>query len=196
MKYIHKCFFENLIKKSAHDKADDLKKSKKAGFTLVELLIVVAVLALLVGFSVGAMSSVNRRKATRAGKIIESELTLLTSNAYSREGAWRLELSFDDKDECYVLTQQYNISDPNDEEYWVDFSEKKLSPMVSLSFGGDEYDEEKSKGTHYISVSREKGKYLTQKDGNYFCDKIFVHSASKVVTVHLSSESGGHRVVD
>jgi prepilin-type N-terminal cleavage/methylation domain-containing protein len=181
---------DNSINKTAKD---PLKKSKKAGFTIVELMVVTAVLSVLVAFSVGALASVTRRKATKVGKLIDSELTTLASNAYSRDGVWRLEFEYNEEDDCYVLTQQYCIDDEN----WVDFSSVSLSSDVDISFGGEDYDEEKSGGTHYVAVSREKGCYLT--DGafeGYFCDKIFVHSASKVVAIHMSPESGGHRVID
>ncbi len=181
---------DNSINKTAKD---PFKKSKKAGFTIVELMVVTAVLSVLVAFSVGALASVTRRKATKVGKLIDSELTTLASNAYSRDGVWRLEFEYNEEDDCYVLTQQYCTDDEN----WVDFSSVSLSSDVDISFGGEDYDEEKSGGTHYVAVSREKGCYLT--DGafeGYFCDKIFVHSASKVVTIHMSPESGGHRVID
>ncbi len=189
--------FQNLIdreKKSAESIKSGLNSSKKSGFTLVELIVVVTILSLLVSFSVVSMASVNRRKATRAGKLIDSELTTLASNAYSRDGSWRLEFEFDETEKCYVLTQQVNTVDPDKEIAWEDFSKIKLSKNVDISFGGDEYNESNSGGTHYISVSREKGCYVT--DEGYFCDTIYVHSASKVVTIYLSSESGGHRVLD
>lgn len=196
MKFISKIQLNKIISKSANDEALDMKKSKKAGFTLIELIVVVAVLAILVGFSIGSMASVNRRKATRAGKIIDSELTLLASNAYSREGMWRLTFDYIESEDCYQIIQQYNTSNDVDGD-WVDFSQKKLSSNIDLSFGGDEYDPDQEEKEIYISLSREKGCYLVEGEfEDYFCDKIFVHSANKVVTIHMSPESGGHRVED
>ncbi len=184
---IKKLISESVSKKE--NKSEQLKKSKKSGFTLIELIVVVAILALMVSFSIGSMVSVARRKATRTGRIIESELTILASNTYSREGDWRLEFEFNEDEGHYVMTQQFNTGDG-----WVDFSAINLPSSVDISFGGDTYDAKNSGETYYISLSREKGHYLT---GNpYFCDNIFVHSASKVVTIHMSSESGGHRVID
>ncbi len=177
-----------------------VKKSKKAGFTLIELIVVVAVLALLVGLTAGSLVSVNRRKATSVGKIINSELDVLASHAYSRDGAWRLEFRYDEDEECYVLTHQFNTGNVENAADWVSFEEVKLPSAIGVSFGGDEYkeatDEEKEK-IYYVAISREKGHYLTEgKFEGYFCDKIFVHSAAKVVTIELSAESGGHRVID
>lgn len=168
------------------------KKSKKAGFTLIELIVVVAVMAVLVGFSVASFASVNRRKATKIGKIIDSELSVLASHAYSRDGEWRLAFTYDESEECVVLTHEFKNSDN-----WVAFESLSLASDVDISFGGSDYDPDKSlkddDDAYYVSVSREKGHYRT---GNgYFCDKIFVHSSSKIVTIEMSPESGGHRVV-
>lgn len=196
MKITDKNEINNLISEPAVSN-DEVIKSKKAGFTLVELVVVSAVIAILVAFSAGSMASVNRRKATRVGKIIDSELTTLASNAYSREGYWRLKFAYDEEEECYVVTQQYNVSDGVSDDKWEDFSRTVLASSVDMSFGGDKYDKANSGDTYYVAVSREKGCYLT--DGlfeGYFCDNIYVHSAAKVVTIHMSLESGGHRVVD
>ena len=185
---IKKLISESVSKKE--NKSEQLKKSKKSGFTLIELIVVVAILALMVSFSIGSMVSVARRKATRAGKVIESELTLLASNTYSREGDWRLEFAFNEDEGHYVMTQQFNTGGG-----WVDFSAINLPSSVDISFGGDAYnDNYEYDGPIYISLSREKGHYLTGT--GFFCDNIFVHSAAKVVTIHMSSESGGHRVID
>ena len=186
--------FTNKTKNSINETAECAsKKSKKAGFTLIELVVVVAVIAVLVSLSAASISSVNRRKATKIGKIIDSELSILASNAYSRDGDWRLEFRYDNNEKCYVLTHQYCTDGIN----WVDFSSTTLSSYVDISFGGDKYDKNNSGGIHYVSVSRENGCYRTEGAfSRYFCDKIFVHSASKVVTIHMSPESGGHRVED
>ncbi len=200
MKILEKIQFKKLISESAGSipenskRAEERKNGRKAGFTMIELIVVVAVLALLVSFTVGSLASVARRKATRAGKIIDSELSQLASNAYSREGVWRLEFAYDSSEGCYVMTQQYNTGNVDNADDWVDFTEIKLPSSIDVSFGGDEYDEQNSGGTHFVSLSREKGHYIT--DEGYFCDNIFVHSASKIVTIHMSAESGGHRVID
>lgn len=190
---------ENLISESADSESADtdaVKKSKKAGFTLIELIVVIAIMSILVGLSAGSMVSVKRRKATSAGRVLDSELSVLASNAYSRAGAWRLEIFFDEDDGCYVLRQQNSM----DGNVWNDYSSVRLPQNIDISFGGDEYNEDNSMRENddlevFISVSREKGHYLTEEDG-YFCDKIYVHSASKTVTVEMFSESGGHRVID
>ncbi len=193
---------KNLIKpfqKSAENTENEkwLRKSGKKGFTLVELMVVIAVLAMLISFSVVSMASVNRRKATKVGKLIDSELTLLASNAYSRDGMWRLEISYDEDEEQYVLTQQYNTENVYDEEKWYDFSKVIISDSVEISLGGTSFNKNKTEETCYIAVSKENGCYLTEGAfEDYFCDKIFVHSLSKVVTIDMSKESGGHRVVD
>jgi prepilin-type N-terminal cleavage/methylation domain-containing protein len=193
---------KNLIKpfqKSAESTENEkwLKKSGKKGFTLVELMIVVVVLAILVSFSVVSMVSVNRRKATKVGKLIDSELTLLASTAYSRDGMWRLEISYDENEDQYILTQQYNTEDVYDEEKWFDFSKVIISDNVEISLGGDSFNKNNTEETCYIAVSKENGCYLTEGAfETYFCDKIFVHSASKVVTIDMSEKSGGHRVID
>ncbi len=216
MKNIKKIQFNNLISKSADD-LNDLKKSRKSGFTLIELIVVVAVIALLVAFSAGTFVSVTRRKATRVGKLIDSELTLLASNAYSREGQWRLVFEYDPEEKVYVMIQQFNTAEkPKDDvedddltdvqdnnmndkwnDQWNDFSRTPLSPSVELSFGDDDFDEADNKDTYYISLSREKGCYLSEGifEGE-FNGNIYVRSANKVVTIHMSKESGGHRVVD
>ena len=196
MKKIEKSGKENLIlpdSKPVKLSENGIKKSKKGGFTLIELVVVIAVIAILVGISTASMVSVSRRKATRAGKLIDSELTLFASNAFSKDGAWRLEFRLDPNDDCYVLTQQYNTDESLAADQWVDYSEIRLGSDVDISFGGDEYDEDNSGGTFFVSLSREKGNYLTE---GFFCEKIFVHSAAKVVTIDLSSQSGGHRVID
>ena len=196
MKFISKIQLNKIMSKSADDKQAELKKNKKAGFTLIELIVVVAVLAVLVGLSIGSMASVNRRKATRAGRIIDTELTLLASNVYSREGMWRLKFEHVEDENCYKMVHQYNLSGDVDGA-WIDFAEKKLEAKIDLSFGGDSYDADQEEKDVFITLSREKGCYLVDGDFNgYFCDKIFVHSAAKVVTIHMSSESGGHRVED
>ncbi|MBE6648165.1 MAG: prepilin-type N-terminal cleavage/methylation domain-containing protein [Ruminococcaceae bacterium] len=221
MKNIKKIQFNNLITKSS-DELNALKKSRKSGFTLIELIVVVAVIALLVAFSTATFVSVTRRKATRVGKLIDSELTLLASNTYSREGQWRLVFEYDPKEKVYVMIQQFNIAEKpkddvedddltdgqdnkmNDEwnDQWNDFSRTPLSPSVELSFGDDDFDESDNKDTYYISLSREKGCYLSEgvfaEDSfeGEFNGNIYVRSANKVVTIHMSKESGGHRVVD
>ena len=101
MKIMKKLENQNLIKsslKSADNEINGieaLKKSKKAGFSLIELVVVVAIIAVLVGFTAGSLASVNRRKATKIGKLIDSELTVLASHAYSRDGIWRLQFTYD-----------------------------------------------------------------------------------------------------
>jgi prepilin-type N-terminal cleavage/methylation domain-containing protein len=214
MKIMKKLENQNLIKsslKSADNEINGieaLKKSKKAGFSLIELVVVVAIIAVLVGFTAGSLASVNRRKATKIGKLIDSELTVLASHAYSRDGIWRLQFTYDEAEDVTILTHQYNTSSLNDDDFdtkWVDFESVYLPYSIDISFGGDEYSEDNSLKNNddlrnagvFVSVSREKGHYLTDgKFDGYFCDNIHVHSAAKVVTIEMFSESGGHRVID
>ena len=196
MKNIEKIHSENLISQPANN-PEDLKRSRKAGFTLVELIVVVAILSILVAFSAGTLVSVTRRKATRVVKVIDSELTLLASNAYSREGCWRLMFEYDSKEEGFFMIQQFNTSENLDTDAWVDFSKTALSSSVDLSFGDDVFEKEDEEKSYCVSLSREKGCYLTEGafDG-YFCGNIYVRSADKIVCLNMSKESGGHRVVD
>lgn len=60
----------------------------KKGFTLVEMLVVIGILAILVGIGIGAFSSATRSAQRARGQELVSNTATALAAIYQREGAW------------------------------------------------------------------------------------------------------------
>lgn len=79
-----------------------MKKNKNAGFSLVEIIVVLAIMAVLVGMSATGISLLFSRDAEKCALEIESGLEKLRTYTMSKKGNWHMEIKKESSD--YIMT--------------------------------------------------------------------------------------------
>jgi len=87
------------------------KVNKNAGFSLVELIVVVTIIAIMVGGSFAGFSMLARGDSKKAVKNISSQITELRTNTLSVAGNWFAEIYM--KDNSYRIDIKKKITLPD-----------------------------------------------------------------------------------
>ena len=72
------------------------KRYKNKGFTLVELIVVIAVMAVVIGGLTVGIGSINRADAQKVSRYLNSELDSLRTSTLSVNADWKLKITTED----------------------------------------------------------------------------------------------------
>lgn len=72
------------------------KRYKNKGFTLVELIVVIAVMAVVIGGLIVGIGSINRADAQKVSRYLNSELDSLRTSTLSVNADWKLKITTED----------------------------------------------------------------------------------------------------
>jgi len=97
------------------------KKLNKAGYTLVELIVVVAIIAIFTGMSAIGLSVVRNRHVTKYAKMVNELISDFYKNATTKESNWKLEIQLvDDSKNIYRFAQYYETEE-NGVKVWKEY---------------------------------------------------------------------------
>lgn len=115
-----------------------MKKENNRGFSLIEIIVVLAIMGLAVAGSVSLYSSLSRAKVNSATNYIDSQLSLTRTNSLSKKGYWMFEISVDDG--VYYATV---FRDKDGSSGWEEFKKEKLGSVsdVDITFTKLKYDD-------------------------------------------------------
>lgn len=85
------------------------EKQKNAGMSLVEILVVFAIVGLLIGVGVGAWAVLKSADVSKSSKNISSYYEKLKSTTMSKTGDWNMKITRDDNDMYYVAMYNGNV---------------------------------------------------------------------------------------
>ena len=112
-----------------------MKKLNNAGFSLIEVIVIAAIMITFTGISVGSATFVYRARSLEAAKIVDSMISQSKVNALSNRKN-RLELSYDNDRKCYEC--KISRGHYNDEGKWV--SEIEYSNAKASKIGNERLD--------------------------------------------------------
>ena len=154
------------------------------GYTLVEMLIVLAIMAILSGLAVVSVGLMRKAKIQDAITTFDSQLTNLwmmtkatASDQKSMKGTWSV-----DADGVYILTVADKTTTVSTTKY------ENWSKYVTITYNGNAcevsgFDIQFDKSTGAVVSGKGAGDYV-------FMDK----AGKKVATVHLDAITGNHYV--
>lgn len=108
-----------------------MKGKKNAGFSLVEVVVVIAIMGILVGISAVGISLMFSRDAEKCATEIESGLDKLRSYTMAKKGSWYMEIAKTGND--YILTIYRNTGSGD-----TAYEQMNLGSRVTLRSGGTE----------------------------------------------------------
>lgn len=80
-------------------------KSNNKGFSMVELIVTIAILAIVTGFAMYGISMLNAGDAKKAVKNLSGQLNSLRSSTLAVAGSWQIEV-YNDDGVCRIATYQ------------------------------------------------------------------------------------------
>lgn len=83
-----------------------MKENTNKGFTLLEVVVVLAIMVIVLGLSATGFSMLNKTRTKSAAKTIESKMDQLRHSSMSRDGEWWSEIEY--KDSKYYITVKHN----------------------------------------------------------------------------------------
>lgn len=184
-----------------------MHKSNNRGFSLVEVIVVVAILGALVLTLSGSFSAVKSANAKSCASEIDSMLSKCKVNAMSRAYNVYLEIYMTEDGVCVAYCESEVSSSGGFTEITREESiVGKKSLSVSYVVNGAETALSVSAGNKlYLAFDRTTGAMLTVKiaasyagaliENNYYCTAIYVYGGPAVKTVELIPQTGKHEVV-
>ncbi len=180
-------------------------KLNNSGYTLIELMVVIAIITVLVGAMGTSLSILTSRDAYKASKKINDALTETRTLAMSREGTWWVEFHVpndanSDDDRMIYIKNKYKESDGTEKiENYKNYKDGiKLGNSINIKNNGAFI----SDGTKIeFDMSKGNVSYTDLDDdssGVYSLEVISRHSspsAPKVSTIKIVELTGLHFVV-
>jgi prepilin-type N-terminal cleavage/methylation domain-containing protein len=173
----------------------DRMKNKNAGFSLIELIVVVAILAVLSTGVVITVLSSSSYGAQQVAKEIDSALTEARVQALSKSDAW-IEIEYDDSLKKYVIKTSYasDLVLSGSSRITISYTKSEnvgdaevTTKVTSTDKLGLKYD--RSTGAFkYIVTDVETG----ATDGSNYCRSIKISGGSKTYEIKLSQKTGRH----
>lgn len=166
----------------------DGRKLNNKGFTLVELIVVMAIMVVLVGgalIGIGIISSGNAKKAT---KTLEASLNNLRINTMSMQGDWKLKVYMDGSQYKADIIKTITNEDKTTSSTVV--SSEKLGSRISIKFiDGAETVVDKDESI-YVTFKEGSGKVGDVTAGNDSGSTSIKGSESLLGLFKLQSDSG------
>ena len=117
-------------------KKQKIKKLNKAGYTLVELIIVIAIMAVFIAMSSIAFVAVKNRSPEKYSKMVNEMISDFYKNATTKEGEWKMVIG-KENDKTYTFAQYYKI---NDTDGWQQYSTVSIDGNVVYAVNKIEID--------------------------------------------------------
>ena len=150
-----------------------MKKLNNAGFSLIEVIVIAAIMITFTGISVGSATFVYRARSLEAAKIVDSMISQSKINALSNRKN-HLELSYDSSRKCYVCKI---FREPDGTEYSNAKASKIGNERLDIIVGGVSL---KDGGKLTMSFNMDTGAVKEFKVGD--TDKL-----ADVMTINLNS---------
>lgn len=147
----------------------------KAGYTLVELIIVITIIAVFTGMSAVGLSIVKNRKVTKYAKMVNEMVSDFYKNATTKEGEWQMTIERLPDNKTFVFTQfhkedtwkpYYTESLDGTEVYSVQYIE--IDDCECQWFDQDgvsiQLSKDGTRKTRILRVSRERAAFIKDSD--------------------------------
>ena len=107
----------------------DNKKINKAGYTLIELMVVVAIIAIFTGLSAVGLSIIQNRNVTKYSKMVNELISNFYNNATTKEGEWKIEMKKLNDNETYQFAQYYKTEE-NGVSVWKPYYTQSIDGTI------------------------------------------------------------------
>ena len=104
-----------------------MKKQNNKGFSLIEIIVVLAIMGIAVAGSISLYSSLSKAKVKSATNHIDSQLSLTRTNTLSKKGYWMFKLCVEDNNYCAVVCRSEDGSGA-----WEEYKKVSLGSVDSL----------------------------------------------------------------
>ena len=197
------------------------QKDRNKGFTLIEVIIVVAILAVLLGILVPSLNPILGFRVQRASEAIGGALDRTKTEAMNRLVA-EVKISYVAEDGYYITYYlDRGKSSSSDEQIKADQPEKIAPAKTQISYTDDQgtvhrlwesgqsaliltYDratggfrqiQEDTIGQETILAQLESGQDIVFHDSGYYCTKITIRGGQKQRSLMLDKVTGSYKMV-
>lgn len=170
-----------------------LKKHKNSGFSVIELLAVVVIMAILATGTITIVLSVSSYRAKQAAEEISATMSETRVQALSKTSAW-MEIR-QETDGTYMIGTSYAGDTRLANSYTISYTKEGDATEVPIQTSNPlvlTYD--RSTGGFADIKIKDPGGNLSGT-GTY-CDSITVRKGSKAFVIRLYKESGKHKFED
>lgn len=186
---------------------------KNKGFTLVEMVVVVAIFAILLGVLIPSLNSILGFRVNRATKALSSALERTKTEAMGRlVGEMKLEKKKDGYYLSYYLDRGKKSGVVQEQEEKIAPSNLKISYQtedkvshelsegdsliltIDREYGGFRKIQTEAVTSEEVTKLLEENKSLTFHDGEHYCEKIMVTGGIRQKLIELEQETGSYTV--
>ena len=150
-----------------------MKENNNKGFTLLELVVVMAIMMIVLGLTATGFAMIGRTKVKSATKTIESRMDELRQTSMARDGEWWAEITY--SDEKYFMSVKYKETVTN--QQGISTTTEKTDSYEELGNGmkiyfkdGDGLEQDITTDGLYIKFNKKDGSVASvlNKDGNSY----------------------------